>query len=175
MDEIRIDIDDIGIAFALDRLKGLTAGKAQPILAEIGRTLRTSTQLRFRDQRGPDGQAWAPSIRAAREGGQTLRDTGRLRNSITFEAGDREVAIGTNVVYAARHQFGYRAIATVPEHVRRITQAFGQPLRFPVFATVRVHSRVAFTPQRPFLGFSSQDRADIRDILAEHIERLSKG
>lgn len=52
----------------------------------IGRYLKTSTQLRFRAQKGPDGKAWPPSQRARAEGGQTLRLTGRLRNSITYRS-----------------------------------------------------------------------------------------
>lgn len=54
---------------------------------EIARYLKTSVQLRFREQKGPDGKAWKPSLRATRTGGQTLRLTSRLRNSITGAAG----------------------------------------------------------------------------------------
>lgn len=175
MDEVRIDLDDQGIAAALARLNLLTAGKARPAMAEIGRVLKASTQLRFRAQQGPDGQAWIPSNRASIESGQTLRLSGRLRNSITFQVGEREVVVGTNVVYAAVHQFGRREIATVQEHTRRVTQAFGRKLNFPVFATVRAHARLAFTPRRPFLGFSQEDRADILDLLSEHLRRLAGG
>ncbi|HPL75678.1 MAG TPA: phage virion morphogenesis protein [Candidatus Sumerlaeota bacterium] len=43
-----------------------------------------------------------------------LMDSGRLANSITFEANDKQVEIGTNLVYAATHQFGRGAIPARP-------------------------------------------------------------
>lgn len=50
----------------------------------IGRYFKTSTQLRFRAQQGPDGKPWQKSKRVLARGGQTLRLTSRLRNSVTY-------------------------------------------------------------------------------------------
>lgn len=66
--------DNIRRAFDGDHVTGRDA------MTEVGRYLKTSTQLRFRAQRGPDGTAWKPTHR----GGQVLRLSGRLRNSITY-------------------------------------------------------------------------------------------
>jgi phage virion morphogenesis protein len=50
---------------------------------------------------------WAP---LKLRDGQPLRDTGRLMNSISAQpVGDRVVMVGTNVVYAAIHNFGGQA------------------------------------------------------------------
>lgn len=47
--------------------------------------------------------------RAGWEGRLPLTDTARLRRSINYTAGAREISIGTNVIYAAIHQFGGKA------------------------------------------------------------------
>lgn len=70
--------DHLQRAWGGQRLTGADAARA------IGRYLKTSTQLRFRAQKTPDGQAWPPSQRVLAHGGQTLRLTSRLRNSITY-------------------------------------------------------------------------------------------
>ncbi len=56
---------------------------AHDVSRAIGRYFKTSVQLRFRAQAAPDGTRWRPTQR----GGQILRLTGRLRNSITYRAG----------------------------------------------------------------------------------------
>jgi len=43
-----------------------------------------------------------------------LMDSGRLANSITFDADNKQVEIGTNLVYAATHQFGRGSIPARP-------------------------------------------------------------
>ncbi|OHD21730.1 MAG: hypothetical protein A2Y38_14435 [Spirochaetes bacterium GWB1_59_5] len=48
------------------------------------------------------GPAWKP----ARRGGRTLVDTATLRNSMHTASGARWAAVGTDVKYAAIHQFG---------------------------------------------------------------------
>lgn len=55
----------------------------------------------------PDGKKWAP-LKVRR--GQPLRDTGRLLASITPRSSASGFSVGTNVIYAAVHQFGFKAI-----------------------------------------------------------------
>ncbi len=64
----------------------------------------TQLQLGFRASRDPYGTAWAA---LQRRQGSPLLDTGRLRNSFARGAlSPKGFAVGTNVVYAATHQFG---------------------------------------------------------------------
>jgi phage virion morphogenesis protein len=81
-----------------------------PLMDEIGGALETSTRVRFEDGDGPDGKRWTPSKR----GGQTLVDTGRLLASITSNASRTSVEVGSNLIYAATHQFGRDAIPARP-------------------------------------------------------------
>lgn len=75
---LSISNDHLQRAWGGERLTGADAARA------IGRYLKSSTQLRFRAQKAPDGRAWPPSQRVLAHGGQTLRLTSRLRNSITY-------------------------------------------------------------------------------------------
>lgn len=60
----------------------------------------------FAGERDPWDRPWPKSLRAEMEGGQTLSDTGRLRRSFTYRASSRGFVVGTNVRYAATHQYG---------------------------------------------------------------------
>jgi len=132
-----------------------------PAMDEIGNSLATSARHRFETQRSPDGEPWEPSAAAwgktsATETGKTLVARGHLRDSITHEADGETVRVGTNVVYAAIHQFG-----------GEITPKRGSHLVFKVGdGFVRV-SRVEI-PARPYLGIDDDDRAEIDHILEDH-------
>lgn len=67
----------------------------------------------FREQRSPDGSVWESSYRARLQDGQTLRDTGRLQNSVSGRSDGgyaHETAtgfeIGSNLKYARIHNRG---------------------------------------------------------------------
>lgn len=169
--DARIELDEKKITEALARLNMLNGSKARPAMVEIGRTLKASTQMRFRDQRGPNNSTW----HKVRRGGQALRLTGRLRNSIEYVATVRDVSVGTNVVYAKAHQFGLNEDQTVKPHTRLVQKAFGKALRFGIYANVGSHKRSMRIWARPFLGFSQADKDDILEILGEHIQRLASG
>lgn len=131
----------------------------------IGETLTGSTKDRFSSSIAPDGTRWAPNAEAtvldhlasisgaygkktgrltqkgikAAMGKKPLIDSGILQDTITWQATDNSVEVGTNRFAgeweggAAVHQFG---------------------------------SRDGTIPARPFLGVSAQDEATILDILA---------
>lgn len=121
-----------------------------PLMDELGGAMVASTQARFEAEKAPDGTPWERSARAVHEGGQTLRDSNRLYQSITHRAGRQHVAWGTNVIYAAVHQFG----ATIrPKSANAL--AFALPGGD--FAQVQ---KVEI-PARPFLGVSRDDQAEI--------------
>ncbi|WP_446424086.1 phage virion morphogenesis protein [Mailhella sp.] len=115
----------------------------KPLLASVGEALVSGTLTRFEKEESPEGEAWDPSMRALAEGGKTLQDTGRLRQSIDYAtAGDKvlvgsktQATGGSNVKYAPIHQFGGKA--------------------------GRNHS--ATIPARPFIGIS---RADLEEVQA---------
>ncbi len=148
----------------LDRTEDLT-----PLMSQIGAYGEESTRYRFESQKGPDGKTWEKSERAKAKGGQTLVDSGRLRDSITWWADKDSAEWGTNLVYAAAHQFGLDEVVNVGAHTRRITQAFGRPLGFGVYQSVGEFSRNPNIPARPFAGIDDDDEAEIDAIIRDYI------
>ncbi len=163
---VRLDLeyDDSAAGRALMRLVREMADP-RPVFDEIGGRLVTSVQHRFERGQGPSGAAWPISGRARRESGQTLVMTGRLLGSIAHNASRDGVEVGTNVGYAAIHQFGGR---TKPRTIRaRQKKALFWPgARHPVKQVRHPGSAI---PARPFLGLDSGDEAMIVDTVARRL------
>jgi len=143
--KIDVDIDDRILRRALRRLEAAGADLT-PALKDIGEALLLSTQQRFSDQVDPDGRPWKPlsdEYRRRKKHPKILTETTNLRGRIVWQLVLGGVEVGTDVVYAAIHQFGGRA---------------GREL-------------AAEIPARPYLGISAQDRDDIREIILSHILR----
>jgi phage gpG-like protein len=160
-----------------------------PATRSMARVLKTGAQLRFRSMRGPDGTPWKSSHRASQEGGQTLSLSRHLRTSIDSAYDRNSATVGTNVAYAAIHQFGgvIRAkkgpFLAIP--VTAAARSEGSPRGMPglsVWQTLGgqfvmgddkgvVHfllRRQVVMPARPFLGASTDDRAELLRVLEEH-------
>lgn len=140
----------------LQKLKAPDFAGTSAVLADL---MRTSTRKRFREQKGPDGKPWTQSIRAKEEGGVTLTDTARLRNSIRAKSDATGFAVGTNTIYARRHQFGDSKPLTI--------KAKGKHgLRFKIGGRWITKGSVKVQlPARPFLGISEEDLEEIKATL----------
>jgi len=86
---------------------------------------------------------WTPSKRAQAQGGQTLQDTGRLRQTVTGRApaairqyNNEELRFGTKLIYAPSHQYGFP-----PRNI----------------------------PQRPFLGVYSEDMKKMEKVFEDDL------
>ena len=158
---IRIDLSgNPEILAVLDQLL-LQGATKKGLFDEMGNALVAQTQLRFRDQVGPDGVAWPRSARAATQGGRTLSDKGILRQSVNTHviAGDN-ISVGSNLVYAAAQQFG----ATIyPRHAKRLSFKVGGK---------RVFAKKVTLPARPFIGINAADEADISDTVIGYLDAL---
>lgn len=130
---------EAGIKKAINNVQNMT-----PLSNKIGEALVVSTRQRFKDEKSPSGEKWDPSNRAVEQGGQTLSDTARLKNSIRYEATSDTVFVGTNVKYAAIHQFGSDG------------GSFKRP---------------SGVIARPFLGISKEDLEEAKDIAAKHVQK----
>lgn len=123
----------------------------------IGASLVVSTQKRFEDEADPDGNPWPDSLRKMLGGGRTLTDTSALVQSITHEATEGSVAVGTNVIYAAIHQVGGTIRAKTSKGLRFRSPGNGGWVR---------KSEVEM-PRRAFLGLDADDEAEIRALCAD--------
>lgn len=180
---IRISISDDGVKTAL---AGVSArmGNMAPAMRVIAGLLEDRTAQNFADESGPLGKwpAIKPPKNKARTNPKILQDTARLKSSITSRYGDDSAEIGTNLVYAAIHQFGgeidmpARSQQSYVKQDRRgsVGRLF---VRKSAANFAQWHSRGAHTihmPARPFLPFSGsrlQDglESDILNELANFI------
>lgn len=203
-DGATVKLHDEGVRQALEKLRlGMPlAGSMLPAMQQIARALVTGAQMRFRTQTSPTGQPWAKSHRASTEGGQTLSQTRRLRNSIHGLATGTTATVGTNVVYAAIHQFGgtirakagpFLAIPVTPEaraagspknmsglHVAQTWN--GKSQQGGQFILVDEKGKTQFLLRRqvkiqarPYLGVSGSDAAEIIRIAEQYLLRRWKG
>nr|DAZ33165.1 MAG TPA: virion morphogenesis protein [Caudoviricetes sp.] len=143
----------------MNKLKKLQNIDTKGINSAIAEGLRTSTLERFKEGKDPADKRWQTSIRAASEGGKTLVQTAQLRNSIRSKADKSGAAVGTNVKYAATHQFGAK---------RTIRAKSSKGLRFNVGGHWVTKDKVKVNiPARPFLGISKEDEEEIKGILED--------
>jgi phage virion morphogenesis protein len=84
-----------------------------PLLDAIGDQQANSARRRIietkKDPSGAPWKPWSPNYARTRHGGNTLlRDTGALVDSMTHQvdAPGKAVNVGSNLVYAATHQYG---------------------------------------------------------------------
>jgi len=118
----------------------------RPVMAEIGEIVTESVQRNFEEERSPDGRRWAPlapaTLRRRRHKGHILVDTATLFKSIHPSPARRSVRVGTDVVYAAVHQFGigWRS-------------------------STRSGRTMPAIPKRPFLGVRRSDWPEIKAAI----------
>ena len=147
----------------LNQLRGYSALDKKNLNATIGENLRTSTLNRFKLGKSPSGKRWATSIRAAQEGGKTLIKTSALRNSIQAQTDASGVAVGTNVEYAATHQYGDKG--------RTIRATRSKSLRFRIGNRwiSKKAVRIKITA-RPYLGISEDDMIEIKGTVEDFMK-----
>ena len=156
---VKVDGDVQRLMKRLGRIAGVDKAGINNAIAE---GLRTSTIERFQAEKSPEGKKWKQSIRAREEGGKTLTKSTALRSSIRSEASAEGLAIGTNDIRAATHQFG---------DTRIIKAKRKKALRFRINGRWVSKKEVKVTiPARPFLGVSEEDEEEIKKLLSQALE-----
>ena len=160
---ITIQADSSPIEAVLNQLGDFDSLKSQ-LFDEIGAWLVNSIQHRFLTGTGVDGNPWKISWRAKLQGGETLRDTGRLMNSYTHNVLSSGVEVGTDVAYATHLHYG----ATIlPKNGQYITFAVGGQYR---------KVKQSIIPPRTQLGLDAEDEVMVLDIVGSFIdEHLLRG
>ena len=160
---ITIQADSSPIEALLNQLGDFDSLKSQ-LFDEIGAGLESSVHNRFLTGTGVDGNPWKISWRAKLQGGETLRDTGRLMNSYTHNVLSSGVEVGTDVAYAPHLHYG----ATIlPKNGQYITFAVGGQYR---------KVKQSILPPRTQLGINAEDEAMVLDIVGSFIdEHLLRG
>lgn len=160
---LEVDRAQLGVAAgALDRHSKVASDMWRTMDA-IGAYIVSSTQRRFDQQTGPDGQKWIPSIRARLEGGVTLQQSGQLKASLAWIAHRDSVEVGTGKIYGAIHQLGGVI------HAKNVRN-----LRFLIAGHWVTKPSVAI-PARPYLGIDQRDQKEIEAIVVADLEAAQAG
>lgn len=179
---IKITVDDADLRAMLERQAqpetGTSSG-SDTLAARIGERLMESTRDRFKTQVAPDGTPWVPlkpaTVRRKKYNPDkilTLR--GYLRGGIHWQALDgNTVQVGSNLKYAAIHQFGGEIQMPSRQATVRYRSVAGKVLfasRKHKKATERqvtIPAHSITMPARPFLGISASDDQEIRQIILD--------
>lgn len=162
MDGISIDYR-LDMAQAAKRFNAVIQDDGLELLDQVGDQVLMATLLRFDAEETPEGEPWQPSHRAESEGGKTLQDRGHLRDSYTYQVTGDSVEIGSAMIYAAIH------------HEGGVIQAKNSnKLKFKV-GDHWVQVDQVEIPARPALGISTEDEAEIEEIVHNYIQELLNG
>lgn len=118
-----------------------------PVFTDFGEYMLRETELRFEAGKDPEGNAWKPLkplTKKRKKHNRILVESHNLKDRFAYEADATRMAYGTNVVYAARHQFGDEEAESDDEQKGLI-------------------------PARSFLGFNQADRDYFAELEEEHI------
>lgn len=179
-----------GLGGALNRL--LAVGEQpRPIWQAIAQYGESSTRLRFKNQRAPDGSRWKPSRRVVKNGGLTLNKSARLLRSIAHRADNTGAEWGSNVIYARIHQLGGKIQRNAFSSTLRLRTGKGGALlrqkdhaHLAVFAkkshkqavtkrfTVGAH--VITMPARPYLGVNDADGVEMLRLADQVIDNAAR-
>lgn len=152
---IKITVDDRDVQKMLKDLAGRVQNR-QPLMKKIAGIMYDAVEENFRHEGRP---RWKPSKRANMQGGQTLQDTGSLAASISKKHDNNSAQVGTNKVYAAVHQFGFKGRVNIPSHTRRVKKGV---------AAVKAHSRRMNIHARPFLKLTDGDLNEIKKTIMKY-------
>jgi phage virion morphogenesis protein len=202
-----IQIDDTAVRVSLGKFR-LALQQKSDLMQQIGASMLVSIRRTFRGEGSPAG-SWAPlapsTIRSygkAAIGHKLLVRKGTLLNSIGVQAQESSVTIGTNLKYAAVHQFGSRdrgpvavgprtkamqdAVVKVKQHgFARLSSSLGtgrlggriravKGPRNQIRGTVGAHTRHQNIPARPYMVFRPEDPDRIRSLVNGFIRRAKK-
>jgi phage virion morphogenesis protein len=165
-----VTLDDAPIKSMLERLEmGIRDDRG--LLAILGEYGVASTQARFATQASPEGTPWTPLNQAYADfkgaGYDILTGpSGALKSSQHFVLGMSLVAWGSNMIYAAVHQFG---ATIVPKSAGALFFRLG------LGGVREVLAQSVTIPARPYLGISAEDAEEIVALTQDYFARLIAG
>lgn len=117
---ITIDTSELDRLQASVRLLADGVRDTSTLMPRLGKYLLRSTQERFKTQTDPDGSPWEALkprtlARKKRNKDKVLTLRGLLRSKLQYQVtGPGKVEVGSNLIYAATHQYGRGGIPARP-------------------------------------------------------------
>ena len=144
----------------------------KPYWKSVGSYIQRQTiNERFKKEQSPNGEKWKPlsvmtkamrSKKHKKGNIKILQDSGELRRSIAYEAGNNYVKVGSVLKYARIHQFGGSI------NVSNKQRGYLLHRGFHVGRTITIQAR-------PFLGISQQELKHIKSMFKSYIKRRITG
>lgn len=159
---VRIDLSGLSkLNRAFTRFKDKIKDRAK-LNRGLAAEMLTRTRHRFDTRTTPEGKKWSSS----------LVDTGRLRQTLDTAADERVAKVGSNLVYAAIHQFG----GVIPAH--RVSARDKKSLSFTVNGRQICVKSVMIPPvaikANPYLGISEKDEEALAEIVETYVENCTR-
>ena len=142
---VSLEIEVVGLESLMARIARFgDVGLQRQAKELVGGLVESQTRLRFQTATDPDGNDWAPwspgYAESRHKGHSLLQASNALLDSIAWRLDGEELTVGSNIVYAAIHQFG------------------GEEGMRPGPAAI---------PARPYLGVNSANAAELERELAD--------
>lgn len=141
---VDISVDDEAVRRGLQQLLGAGV-RLEPFFEQVGEHVTESWIRRFLTQASPDGVPWAPL------------DPDYAASKRAETGSELILVLQAHLKDGLRYQASNDGVEIGTDRPYGATHQFGDPERN--------------IPARPYLGLSVDDRADIRDILQDHINR----
>ncbi|MFT0531610.1 phage virion morphogenesis protein [Castellaniella hirudinis] len=139
-------------------------GSPNVLLLSVGEEMLNATRDRFKNQQSPDGAKWAallPAYQKSKEKNQNkiLTLDGYLGGTLRYQVDGAAVEVGSNLEYAAIHQFG----GTIKPKKARALKIGDR------------HVGAAKIPARPFLGMNADDEVRILELAQDFMQNALIG
>lgn len=149
---IHADLDALNrLTDRLIRFGKLADSQRTQLMDELGAEVVSQTQRRIdSEKQSPDGEPWAPwsenYANTRKAGHSLLMADGHLSQDIHHQVIGDAVEIGSNLAYAAAHQFGLdMSVISTGKHVQ--------------------------VPARPYLGLSEDNLSDLELLVDDFVDR----
>ncbi|MBC3252852.1 phage virion morphogenesis protein [Serratia fonticola] len=152
---ITIKVDSADFVRRMDHMLDWLSHR-EPLMRAIAAEMKDAVEENFAQQGRP---AWL----GIKRDGMILQKSGRLASSIVAVSDNDSATVGTNVEYAAIHQFGGK---TRP-HV--ILPRNKKALAFNGRVVKKVNHPGSDIPARPFLALTSDDEEKIVSTVSEYL------
>jgi phage gpG-like protein len=137
----------------------------EPPLREIGFLMEQ--EMKTNIDQGGRPNPWPKSIRAEKQDGQTLRDSGTLMNSITSEVDGSSVAAGPTAV--GRKKLSDPRILGILAYGGTITAKNKPFLRFPIPGGGWASVKEVTIPPRDYTYMPPETQQTFGDIMARYV------
>ena len=163
---IEIKVENAAAVTAMERLAAAAQNRA-PLMRSLAGIMADAVEENFAQEGRPKWLGIQPNPR--RDGGKILQDSGRLAASIVSSSDNDGAVVGTNVKYAAIHQFGGQTRAHIIRPRNKKALAFGGRV------VKQVNHPGSKIPARPFLNLTEVDLDEMEGTAEDYLRKVTGG